>query len=166
MLVLRKYSNIEPKRTPQCYDEHENFNIFYRLAGTFAGAFSYISEFHTLKRAGFATAMITVFMSGVFAYTSVIAILIIPMDWTLSILALELKPWRLFLICNSLFNLWNGIAFCCLPESPKFLLAMNRKHETLNVLSRIYAFNTGNSKKVSNLILELYLMFHSCSCLK
>lgn len=127
-----------------------------------AGAFSYISEFHTLKRAAFATGIMTMFMSGVFSYTSVMAILIIPMDWTFSISALELKPWRFFLICNSLINLWNGIVFFCLPESPKFLLAANRKIEALNVLSRMYAFNTGNSKKVKKkkIISEFY--FVSC----
>lgn len=79
---------------------------------------------------------------------SSLAILVIPMDWSIRIFYLDFKPWRLFLICNSLLNLWNGIAFSLLPESPKFLIAANRKEEALQVLSRIFAINTGRSRKV------------------
>lgn len=79
---------------------------------------------------------------------AVIAIFIIPMDWSIAIFTIEFRPWRLYLICNSLINLWNAIAFSYLPESPKFLLAMNRKNEALDVLSRVYAFNTGDKKEV------------------
>lgn len=60
----------------------------------------------------------------------------------------ELKPWRLFLLCTSMVNLLNAILFSFLPESPKFLLAMNRKQEALEVLSRVYAVNTGDPKDV------------------
>lgn len=52
------------------------------------------------------------------------------------------------MLCTSTVNLWNAILFSVLPESPKFLLAMNRKEEALHVLSRIYAMNTGQPKEV------------------
>lgn len=79
---------------------------------------------------------------------STLAIGIIPMDWNWNILFVEFKPWRFFMVCNSLINLFNGIAFYLLPESPKFLLAINKKEEALQVLSRIYAFNTGMPPEV------------------
>lgn len=121
----------------------------YSLAGAQAGSFSYISEFHTQKRASFAASMVSVFMSGVWIYMSALAMFIIPMDWVLPIYTLQFKPWRLFLVCNAAVNFWNAIAFSYLPESPKFLVANNRKQEALHVLRRVYAINTGNSKNVS-----------------
>lgn len=77
------------------------------------------------------------------------AIFIIPMEWSINIFGIELKSWRFFLLFNSLFNLWNAIAFCFLPESPKFLLAMNREEEALNILRRIYTINTGKNSEVN-----------------
>lgn len=35
---------------------------------------------------------------------------------------------------------------------------MNRTDEALDVLSRIYSFNTGNSKKVKKMILEYFVV--------
>lgn len=52
------------------------------------------------------------------------------------------------MLCTSSVNLLNAILFSVLPESPKFLLAMDRKEEALQVLSRIYAMNTGQPKEV------------------
>lgn len=76
------------------------------------------------------------------------AMLIMPMDWTWHIFDIDFKPWRLYLICNSFVNLFNGIVFTILPESPKFLLLMGQKEKALEVLRRIYAFNTGQPKEV------------------
>lgn len=125
------------------------FAIYFSLAGIQAGAFSYISEFHTKATAARAAAFISIFMSAIWIYMSTLAIILIPMDWVLWVFTLEFKPWRLFLICNSLINLWNFIAFSYLPESPKFLLALNRKEESLKVLQRVYAVNTGFPKEVN-----------------
>lgn len=80
---------------------------------------------------------------------SLMAMLIIPMDWTWQLFTMDFKPWRLFLISISLLNLWNGIIFAFLPESPKFLLALNQPEKALQVLRKIYAFNTGQSEEVN-----------------
>lgn len=79
---------------------------------------------------------------------SPLALLVIPMDFSFYIFGLEYKPWRFFLTCTSLINLWNAVVFTFLPETPKFLLAMNRKEEAVQVLKRTYAFNTGQTKEV------------------
>lgn len=77
------------------------------------------------------------------------AMLILPMDWTWYIFNIEFKPWRLYLICNSFVNLFNGIVFIIMPESPKFLLTINQKEKALEILRRIYAFNTGQPQEVN-----------------
>lgn len=123
--------------------------IFNSLAGTQAGAYSYISEFHTYKKASIAAAMVSIFINGELIHLALSAIFILPMDWEIEFYPFEFKPWRLFLVINSFLNLWNAFVFYYLPESPKFLLAMNRKNEALNVLSRVYAINTGNDKEVT-----------------
>lgn len=45
--------------------------------------------------------------------------------------------------------------FSFVPESPKFLLAMDRKEESLKLLSRIYAMNTGQSADVIKLHISI-----------
>lgn len=125
------------------------FVLLIRLAGAQAGAYSYISEFHTTKTAARAVAYSTICLNGLAIPMAIMAILIIPMNWTWHIFQLDFRPWRLFLICNSLINLWNGIVFSLLPESPKFLLTINKKEEALQVLRRVYAFNTGQSEEVN-----------------
>lgn len=96
-------------------------------------------------------------LSGLAVFMSPLAMIIIPMDWSWQIFSLNFKPWRLFMVCNSFINLWNGVVFAFLPESPKFLLAMNEKEKALRVLKMVYAFNTGQPAEVCaylNYILE------------
>lgn len=119
------------------------------LSGAQAAGFSYISEFHTHKTAASATAFVTGFLSAGFIYLTLLAMVILPMDWHFDLWLIELKPWRLFLVTVSLLNLWNGIVFSILPESPKFLLAKNRQEEALHVVRKIYAVNTGQPKDVN-----------------
>lgn len=118
------------------------------MAGSQAGAFSYISEFHTAKTAARAVAYSSIMLSGSGIVMSLIAMIIVPMDFTWIIFSLNFKPWRLYLLCVSFINLWNGVVFAFLPESPKFLLAINEKEKALQVLRRIYAFNTGEPEQV------------------
>lgn len=42
-----------------------------------------------------------------------------------------------------------------LPESPKFLLTIQRHDQALEVLKRVYAYNTGQKKEVSSTSLEI-----------
>lgn len=52
------------------------------------------------------------------------------------------------MICVSLVNLVNAIAFCYLPETPRFLMEMNRTEETMAVLKKMYSINTGLPENV------------------
>lgn len=120
----------------------------FSLAGTQSATFSYICEFHTSENAARAAAFVAIFMSLIWVFMSSLAIILFPMEWIIHIYTLELNPWRLFLVCIALINLWNALVFTYLPESPKFLHAMNRKDETINVLRQIYTINTGQPKEV------------------
>lgn len=122
------------------------------LAGCQAGAFSYISEFHTSKTASRAVAFSSMCLSAMALYMSPLAMVLTPMDWTWHIFSLKFRPWRLFLMCNSFINLFNGIVFSFLPESPKFLLTINEKEKALQILRRVYAFNTGEPEEVMTCI--------------
>lgn len=89
------------------------------------------------------------FMPACFVFLPSLAWIIIPMEWEFTLLdEFKVSPWRLYLLLSSLLN---GINFICLyqfPESPKFLLSINRKEETLNVLRRMYSINTQLDQQV------------------
>lgn len=124
------------------------------VAGSTSAGYSYISEFHTFSTAPRAAAFISMGLSCAWISMSPLAMLIIPMDWQYSLYFVEFKPWRLFLLSTSLASLTNAILCSFIHESPKFLLAMNRKKEALEVLSLVYAINMKKSKLVRKLMLH------------
>lgn len=126
-----------------------DFIIANRLAASQTASYSYVSEFHTQELATRAVTLATICMNTIPCLIATLSILIIPMDWTIHIFVIDFTPWRLFLICNSLVNLVNGIVFSILPESPKFLLTFNQKEKALDVLKRVYAFNTDQPQEVN-----------------
>ena len=87
--------------------------------------------------------LIAAFLTAVYVYLSALAWVLIPINFKWLVFGLTFTPWRLYLIISSFLNLFTFIAILFLPESPKFLLAMNRKEETLIVLQTIYQRNTG-----------------------
>lgn len=72
----------------------------------------------------------------------------IPMTWSFNFIFIKFTPWRLYIIVIAFVNLTNTIASFFLPETPKFLLAMNESKEAIQVLQMMYRINTKNSKKV------------------
>uniref|UniRef100_A0A1B0D3C4 Major facilitator superfamily (MFS) profile domain-containing protein n=1 Tax=Phlebotomus papatasi TaxID=29031 RepID=A0A1B0D3C4_PHLPP len=79
--------------------------------------------------------------------------------WTLDIPFIDItyKPWRLFLIVCALPDLFCGISLLSLPESPKFVLSQGKQTDTIDIIQRIYAINTGEKKetlKISSIIEE------------
>lgn len=62
---------------------------------------------------------------------------------------MDFVPWRLYIVVIAFVNAINAILFAfVLPETPKFLLAMNQPDEALNVLRTMYKVNTGYLKEV------------------
>ncbi|KAE8737140.1 hypothetical protein FOCC_FOCC017403 [Frankliniella occidentalis] len=70
---------------------------------------------------------------------------VLPMEWSLPLYGdvLAFKPWRLFILVGACPALLSGLCLLWFPESPKFLLAVGRRDEALEVLSRVYTLNTG-----------------------
>lgn len=126
------------------------------MAGSQTAAYAYVSEFHTPALAPRAVAFATLFLNGVSIFMAIPAIFLLSMNWTWNIASMDFKRWRLYMICISAVNLFNGIIFTILPESAKFLLTTNQKEKALNVLKRVYAFNTGNPQEVGEIRRKSY----------
>lgn len=122
--------------------------MFFSVAGVQATTYSYIGEFHSNKTRTQAASFVAMFMPICFVYLPTIAYFVMPMQWEFYLLDLKITPWRFYLLCSSLINGVNFICLSFLPESPKFLLSMNKKEETLTVLKQIYSINTGKDKEV------------------
>lgn len=119
-----------------------------RLSGVQAATYSYVMEFHRGSQRNVSVSFVTMFMPAVYIFLPVLAWFIIPMNWEVLIFGLKFTPWRLFLICSSMLNVMNFIFMLLLPESPKFLLSMDKKEETLEVLRTMYRINSGERKEV------------------
>lgn len=88
------------------------------------------------------------FMPVCFVYLPLLAWLIMPMNWVLYINGFKVSPWRLYLLCSSTINGINFLLLGFFPESPKFLLTMNEKEQSLEILRNMYKVNTGKSAEV------------------
>lgn len=128
------------------------YNHFYSFdcsaSGVQAATYSYIGEFHSNATRTRAAAFVAMFMPACFVYLPLLAWLIIPMNWEWYLLGMKISPWRLYLFCSSLLNCFNFFCLYFLPESPKFLLSIDKKVETLSVLRRMYEINTGHAQEV------------------
>jgi hypothetical protein len=74
-----------------------------------------------------------------------IALLIINHEWHfyISLIDVDYKPWRLFIVSCGLLSLISGICFIFLPESPKFVYAKGDERKALDIMRKIYSINTG-----------------------
>lgn len=72
---------------------------------------------------------------------------------------LVIDNWRIFVLTGSFVIFLAAFLVYFMDESPKFLMAVGRNDEALNVFRKIYSKNTGNppeSYPVSNV--------HTCPC--
>lgn len=130
----------------------------FSISGLQASVFSYVSEFHTREKAPQAASYASMFMPMIFIYSSIVGFILIPMNWSVDLFILKFVPWRLFIIAITFVNAFNTLAFSFLPETPKFLLAMNKPDEALNVLRTMYEMNTGYLKEVR--LIEYHLILN------
>lgn len=122
----------------------------FSVSGVQAATYSYIGEFHSNETRTKALSFVAMFMPACFVYLPLLAWAIIPLEWEFVLTDdFKISPWRVYLLFSSLLNGINLICLIQLPESPKFLLSMNRKEETLNVLKKMYAINMRFEEQVA-----------------
>ncbi|XP_030023109.2 synaptic vesicle glycoprotein 2C-like [Manduca sexta] len=69
--------------------------------------------------------------------------LILPYSWRLEIGTLVFRPWRLLTVVYVMPLIIAAVFMLGMQESPKFLATRGKWQESLAVLRRVYAFNTG-----------------------
>lgn len=89
-------------------------------------------------------------------FLPLIAWLVINQDWQFYIPIIDIvyKPWRFYLVVNSLFGLFACIIITFLPESPKFVLDQGIRAEAYRILQTMNRINNGKTSKFD--CLEIY----------
>ncbi|KAI8122692.1 Synaptic vesicle glycoprotein 2B [Lucilia cuprina] len=117
-----------------------------------ATIFAYLGEFHSQKdrnKAILCGALMSAFSAVFFP---IIAWLFINQEWEFDIpfLPIVYKPWRLYFLMCGVSGLGCCIFLGYLPESPKYLLGVNKTEEALDVLKEIHRKNTQGNKNLKN----------------
>lgn len=85
------------------------------------------------------------------------AIAILPIKIETIVFGMAFSSWRVLLIVNLFLAISALIGLIFLPETPKYVLMQGDHDGALNILSQIYAKNTGNSAEnypVKHLVLQ------------
>ncbi|XP_044727471.1 organic cation/carnitine transporter 7-like [Chrysoperla carnea] len=112
--------------------------------------YAYVSEFHGLNHRPAVLTFTSSFVALASITVPAMAWIILPMDWSFDIssLGITYRPWRLLIILFSLPNLLFVCLLLCFPESPRFLVQINKSEEALNILRNIFTWNTGQDKNM------------------
>ncbi|KAF2881074.1 hypothetical protein ILUMI_25095 [Ignelater luminosus] len=115
------------------------------INGPFAALMSYVNEFHSAKYRAFIP-----LLNGLIH--SIASIILPSLGWlifsdkiTISLFDgfIVLRSWNIFLLVCSLPSLIAGFAYMALPESPKFLMTTGKNERALEILKKVYSFNSG-----------------------
>ncbi|XP_045467519.1 organic cation/carnitine transporter 7-like [Harmonia axyridis] len=119
------------------------------LNGFFAGApgsvlLSYLGEFQPPKLRSGIICGAGLFFTSSWLLLPILAWFILPLNIHVTIGSwFIISPWRLYLIFLAIPEGILGLWFMRLPESPKYLLAIGKKHEALDILRKMFALNKG-----------------------
>ncbi|TMW48986.1 hypothetical protein DOY81_005930 [Sarcophaga bullata] len=117
-----------------------------------ATIFAYLGEFHCQKNRNKAILCGALISACSAVFFPIIAWIFINQEWELEIpfLSIIYKPWRLyFLVCGS-SGLGLFLFLGHLPESPKYLLGVNRPEEALAVLRTMHSKNIRGNKSLKD----------------
>ncbi|XP_049797933.1 synaptic vesicle glycoprotein 2A-like [Schistocerca nitens] len=114
------------------------------ICGPSAVTYAYLGEFHAYKTRTQSMVYACIFIAFAIIAQPGLAWLVIPQPWEVPLGGIVLRSWRVFLILGAVPSAatFLGLYFL-LPESPKFLLAVGRHDEALDVLRRMFAANSG-----------------------
>ncbi|XP_013137783.1 PREDICTED: synaptic vesicle glycoprotein 2A-like [Papilio polytes] len=117
--------------------------------GPFAVLISYIAELHRTELRARVILLTSLFYTIANTTLPLLAWAMLTHTWDFYLFGgrFVIHSWNLFLLATALVPLLTGLAFLCLPESPKFLMSRGRNAEALEVFRKIYKMNTGKSKE-------------------
>lgn len=119
----------------------------HSIAAASSGAYAYLSEFFPAQMRASSIAFASAVASLSIIYMPIVGILLnrfhleIPVTETYTI-----TGWRLHMLINLIPGVISLVFMHSLPESPKFLMSVNRTEECLLVLRTMYETNTKESR--------------------
>ncbi|CAG4946268.1 unnamed protein product [Colias eurytheme] len=111
------------------------------VSASSATVYAYLGEMHTGTRRASAIAWGSAFISFSFIILPGLAWVIIPGQWSFSLLGFPIVPWRAFIWSWCAPGLLAAVLLFLLPESPRYLLAAKGPEFALPVLAQMFAFN-------------------------
>lgn len=124
-------------------------NIICSIAGVQSSVYAYLAEFHSKDTRNWAIFLVTTFQPVGYIFLSLLGWIIIPNDWEWELFGnFILRPWRIVLLSTSVTHLITLILMYSLPQSPMFLMSINREEDALIALKIMYRMNTGLSQEV------------------
>ncbi|KAL0831723.1 hypothetical protein ABMA28_001266 [Loxostege sticticalis] len=113
--------------------------------GPFAVLLSYIAELHRTELRARVILLTSLFYTIANTTLPMLAWAILTKNWEFHIYgdSIVIHSWNLFLLATALVPLLTGVAFLCLPESPKFLMSRGRNAEAMQIFKKIYSMNMG-----------------------
>ncbi|XP_015373502.1 PREDICTED: synaptic vesicle glycoprotein 2B-like [Diuraphis noxia] len=114
--------------------------------GPYSLGFTFLSEFYDKEHRDKIVLYAGGFSSFAFVLQPLVAYFLIPMDINFQFFngSLIIDNWRVFLMTCSVMVFLAAFLVYSMDESPKFLMAVGRHKEALNVFRKIYSQNTGN----------------------
>lgn len=122
----------------------------FSVAGIKGIGMTYMGEFVSNKNRPRFLSFLSCFMSLTVVLQSLLglALLTHSYEWTFYN-GFVYKPWRVFIMINSLLAGFGFFGLMLLPESPKFHLAMGKPNDALDIMRGMYKFNSGKPAVVS-----------------
>lgn len=115
------------------------------ICGPSAVVYAYLGEFHAEKTRTRAMVWVCAFIALGIGVQPGLAWLVIPQGWSMELPWYTFHSWRVFVIlCGIPALVTSVLLWLFMPESPKFLLAVGRDKEALDVLRTVYASNSGD----------------------
>ncbi|XP_050678013.1 synaptic vesicle glycoprotein 2A-like isoform X2 [Leptidea sinapis] len=123
------------------------FSSGFLFNGSFAVLVSYLAELHRTQLRARVILLTSLFFTIANTTLPLLAWALLTREWHFKPFGdvFVIHAWNLFLLATAIVPLFTGLAFLCLPESPKFLMSRGRNEEAMVIFKRIYALNTGKS---------------------
>ncbi|EDS25835.1 synaptic vesicle protein [Culex quinquefasciatus] len=118
------------------------------ISGSSATIYAYVGEFHN-RRNGSRAIMGASFVFGIGCLMlPAIAYFVINQEWefTIPLVGMVYRPWRLFLVVCGMPSLVCGLALCRFPESPKFVFMQGKKDEAIETIQWMHKLNTSGKE--------------------